>query len=338
MIDIRSDTVTLPTQKMREVMYTAIVGDDVYDDDPTVKELESYAADLLGKESSLFVPTGTFGNQLALFTHCKHGDEVILGDDSHIVQHEVGAASIIAGVQFRTLSSDNGILDTNEIKAKIREQDLHYPKTGLICLENAHSNGRVVPYNKMKEIYELAKKNNLPVHTDGARFFNAAEFLGIQAHELARLSDSIMFCLSKGLCAPVGSILAGNKAFIDKAKKNRKLMGGGMRQVGFLAAAGLVALKEMRSRLKVDHNNAKKIADALDKIACINVLKDNLDINMVFFTVNKKIKASEFVKFMLKKGIKINNPENSIWRFVTNNDLQEKDINLVINAIQLFFT
>lgn len=250
MIDLRSDTVTKPTKAMREAMYNAMVGDDVYGDDPTVNELEAYAAKLVGKEAALFVPSGTFGNQLALLTHCQRGDEVLLGDDCHIVQHEVGAAAVIAGVQLRTLISKKGILDPEEIRSKIREEELHYPRTGLICLENAHSNGRVIPLKAMASVREIALERQVPVHLDGARLFNAATYLKVDVKEITKYCDTVMFCLSKGLCAPVGSILAGSKSFIERGRKNRKLMGGGMRQAGVIAAAGLIALKEMPQYLK----------------------------------------------------------------------------------------
>lgn len=336
-IDLRSDTVTQPTQAMRDAMYKAEVGDDVYGDDTTVKELEAYAAQLVGKEAALFVPSGTFGNQLALFTHCRRGNEVILGDDCHIVVHEVGAASIIAGVHLRTLNSHNGELDPKEVKGKIRkeEDDIHYPGTGLICLENAHSNGRVISLQNMSNIYEIAKEAGVPVHLDGARLFNAASSLKVSPTEITKYSDSIMFCLSKGLCAPVGSILAGSKEFIARARKGRKLMGGGLRQAGFLAAAGIVALKEMRERLVDDHENASILADELAKIPGIKVNRDAVQINMVFFNMTETGIESEYlVKDFYKKGIKINPAENGEMRFVTNYWVSREDIHYIINCFK----
>lgn len=334
-IDLRSDTVTMPTQKMRDVMYHAEVGDDVYADDPTVRELEEYAANLVGKESALFVPSGTFGNQLALFTHCNRGDEVILGDDCHIVAHEVGAAAVIAGVQLRTLKSNKGELDPEEIASKIRGEDIHFPRTGLICLENAHSNGRVIPLRNMREIYGIAQQQGIPVHLDGARLFNAAVYLGVEAAELTRCCDSVMFCLSKGLCAPVGSILAGSKEFIDKARKGRKLMGGGLRQAGFLAAAGLVALKEMIQRLAEDHDNARLLGEELSKIPGIKVNLEDLHINMVFFDMSGTgCNTDGLVQAFFKKGIKINPEENGMMRFVTNYWVQRDDIYTIVEAVR----
>lgn len=226
-IDLRSDTVTKPTDEMRRAMAYAEVGDDVYGDDPTVNKLEKLAAEILGKEAALFVPSGTFANQLALFTHCNRGDEVIIGDDYHIVQHEAGAAGIISGVQLRTIETDRGALIPEVVEKKIRKvDDIHYPKTGLICLENAHSNGRVIRLENYEKIRNIAEKYKVPIHLDGARIFNAATFLKIQASEIAKYADSVSFCLSKGLCAPVGSLLVGNKEFIEKARKKRKIMGG----------------------------------------------------------------------------------------------------------------
>ncbi|MCT4607538.1 MAG: low-specificity L-threonine aldolase [Marinisporobacter sp.] len=336
-IDLRSDTVTQPTQKMRDVMYHAHVGDDVYEDDPTVRELEGYAAELVGKEAALFVPSGTFGNQLSLFTHCNRGEEVILGEDCHIVMDEVGAASVIAGVQLRTLQSNEGTLNPEDIKCRIRreEEDIHYPSTGLICVENAHSNGKVIPIENMKLIYEIAKEKSVPVHLDGARVFNAAAHLNVDVKEITKYCDSVNFCLSKGLCAPIGSILAGSKKFIEKAKKKRKLMGGGLRQAGFLAAAGIVALKEMRERLIEDHENAQLLGEELSRIQGITVASDHIHINMVFFDMSDTgYDADEFVTKMKEKGILINPPENGNIRYVTNYWVNKEDIEYIVQSMK----
>lgn len=335
-IDLRSDTVTQPTEEMREAIYKAKVGDDVYSDDPTVNELEEYAANVVGKEAALFVPTGTFGNQLALLTHCNHGDEVILGDDCHIVQHETAASSVIAGVQLRTLQSSKGELDPTEIEIRIRKKgDIHYPDTGLICLENAHSNGRVLSLDNMKRIFEVARKHGVPIHLDGARLFNASAYLKTDPKEITEYCDSVMFCLSKGLCAPVGSILAGSSSFIDKAVKGRKLMGGGMRQAGFLAAAGLVALKKMTSRLQKDHENAILLANKLAEIPGIEVNTEDVHINMVFFKVkNSKCDASKLTNQLSNRGIKVNPPENGIMRFVTHYWVSTEDIHFVADVMK----
>jgi len=334
-IDLRSDTVTMPTQRMRDAMYTAVVGDDVYGDDPTVLELEAYAAEVVGKEAALFVPSGTFGNQLALLTHCKRGDEVILGDDCHIVMHEVGAASVIAGVQLRTLKSNRGELNPEEIKGKIRGVDIHYPSTGLICLENAHSNGRVISLHNMRAVYEVAENHKIHVHLDGARLFNAAAHLQVDAKEITKYCDSVMFCLSKGLCSPVGSILAGTKEFIDSARKGRKLMGGGLRQSGFLAAAGLVSLKEMRDRLKDDHENALYMGQELSKIPGIQVMLDDIHINMVFFKMKGTgFNTDKLVEEFEKKGIIINPEEEGLMRYVTNYWVEKQDVDYVVQSMK----
>jgi threonine aldolase len=334
-IDLRSDTVTVPTQAMRYAMYNAEVGDDVYCDDPTVKKLEEFAADLIGKEAALFVPSGTFGNQLSLLTHCRRGDEVIVGDDAHIVVHEVGAASVIAGVQLRTLRSTKGELDPFEVESKIRGEDIHFPKTGLICLENAHSNGRVIPLKNMESIYAIAKKHSIPVHLDGARLFNAAASLKTDVKEITKYCDSVMFCLSKGLCAPVGSMLAGTKDFIDRARKGRKLMGGGLRQAGFLAAAGLVALKDMTSRLSEDHENALLLAEKLSEMPGISLNKEDIHINMVYFNASALgADLDELVQEFYNKGIKINPAENGEFRFVTNYWVGKEYIDYVMTTFK----
>ncbi|WP_097027096.1 low-specificity L-threonine aldolase [Clostridium peptidivorans] len=334
-IDLRSDTVTRPTEEMRKAMYNSEVGDDVYEDDTTVKLLEEYTATLVNKEAALFVPTGTFGNQLALFTHCIRGTEVILEENCHILQHEVGAPAIIAGVQLRPLKSNKGEMNPSEVEKTIRGEDIHFPETSLICVENAHSNGRVLSIQNMKEIYEVAKNHNLPVHLDGARLFNAAASLGVDAKEITKYCDSVMFCLSKGLCAPIGSMLAGSKEFISKARKKRKIMGGGMRQTGILAAAGMVALKDMRQHLKVDHENAEFLGEELSKIPGINVKLDQIHINMVFFSIEDlSIDGKLIVDEFYKKGIKINPPENGEFRFVTNYWVNKEHINMCVDILK----
>src|SRR5512133_2694224 len=244
-IDLRSDTVTRPTQAMREAMARADVGDDGYGDDPTVKRLEELGAALVGKEAALFVPSGTFGNQLALFTHCPHGSEVILDDGCHIVRHEAGAAAVIAGLQLRCVETGNGVLSPEAIRSRLRDpRDYHAPATGLVCLENAHSNGKAIALETMRLAYETCAENSIPVHLDGARIFNAAIALKTEAPRIAACADSVMFCLSKGLCAPVGSLLAGSRDFVERAHRKRKIMGGQLRQAGVLAACGIVALEE----------------------------------------------------------------------------------------------
>jgi threonine aldolase len=336
-IDLRSDTVTQPTQKMRDAMYIANVGDDVYEDDITIKELEEYVSTLTGKEAGLFVPSGSFGNQLSILTHTSKGSEVIVGDDSHIIQHEVGAAGLISGVQLRTIDSDSGVLAPQKIESKIRIiDDIHYPKTSLICLENAHSNGKVIPQTIMKQTYEIAKQHNIPIHLDGARVFNAATYLNIDVKEIIKYTDSTMFCLSKGLAAPVGSMIVGSKLFIENARKNRKLMGGGLRQAGFLAAAGLVALKEMIPNLKLDNEKAIYMAKELEKIEEVSINVSDVHINLVFFKIKTDKNLNCLQDFMLQNGIKINGHELNNFRVVLHHGVTMENIDKYISTLSEF--
>lgn len=333
-IDLRSDTVTMPPQAMKETMLEAVLGDDVYGDDPTVNELEAYAAELLGKEAALFVPSGTFGNQVALLTHTRRGDEVILASDAHIIAHEVGAAAVIAGVQLRTFDiMNNKEIPVSKIESMIREDDIHYPQTKLICLENALGNGCVVSLEDMAKVRAVADKHNLAVHLDGARIFNASTSLGVDVKEITKYVDTANVCLSKGLCAPVGSILVGSQSFIDRARKNRKLMGGGMRQAGVIAAPALYALKNMVGRLSIDHENASYMANRLEEIEGLNVLRERQDISMVFFTLPESvIKEADLVQGMFDHGIKINGTEDGEYRFVTHHGVVKEDIDAMMDV------
>lgn len=331
-IDLRSDTVTLPTDEMRFAMANAEVGDDVYEDDPTVIRLERLAASILGKESALFVPSGTFGNQLSILTHTLRGDEVIIPASNHIIVHEAGASAVIAGVQMRTLDCEDGMPSIERIHSAIRGEDLHYPRTGLICLENAHSSGRVLPIQYMENVYKLAKSNHVPLHLDGARIFNAAISLKVKPSEIASYADSVMFCLSKGLGAPIGSMLVGTEEFVRRARKGRKIMGGALRQVGIIAAAGIVALEKMIDRLHEDHENARYLSSLMEDIPGVKVMEDRLDINMVFFRLEDHAKnPGLIVDRMLSKGIKINPPEGYEWRFVTNLNVSRQDIERAVD-------
>lgn len=334
MIDFRSDTVTKPTWEMRVSMYESEVGDDIYEDDPTVKELENKAAELVGKEAALFVPSGTFGNQLALYTHCNRGDEVIVGDDAHIVAHESGASAVIAGVQLRTLNTNKGAMNIQEIDEKLRKEDnIHYPKTSLVCLENAYSNGRVLPLSYMEEIFNLVNAYGIKIHLDGARLFNAATYLEVDAKEITKYCDSVMFCLSKGLCAPIGSIIAGSNLFIEKARRKRKIMGGGLRQAGVLAAPGLVALDRMIPRLHNDHTLAIKLGKALSNIEDVQVFTEDIHINMVFCKLPERFDSIQFVDYLLQNQVKVNPSENGVWRFVTHHDIKEEHVDRLIELI-----
>jgi threonine aldolase len=341
-IDIRSDTVTQPTEAMRKAMAAAEVGDDVYGDDPTVNRLEALGAEMLGKEAALFVPSGTFGNQLALFTWCRRGTEVVLGEECHILVHEAGAPPVIAGVQTRGIPAPDGVLEPNAIRKRLRTQDLHAPATSLICLENAHSSGRVVPLAAMDDVRTAADERGLPIHLDGARIFNAAAALGCEAREIAKRADSVMFCLSKGLCAPVGSLLAGPGAFVEAARLKRKVMGGGMRQAGILAAAGIIALTEHTALLAADHARAKRLAQGLAKIEGIVVDQSAVEINMVFFShpaaadANAE-QAAHITQEFAKRGIRINPPEGGLFRFVTHYWIGDAELDAILAAAAAIF-
>lgn len=333
-IDLRSDTVTQPTDEMRAAMAAAEVGDDVYGDDPTANELERYAAELLGKEAAMFVPSGTFGNQVCVMAHTRRGDEILLDGNAHIYWHEVGAAAALSGVQTRGFAVNGREIDTAALAKMIRGDDIHEPPTGLICLENARSNGMVVSLDSMRRVKALASSRGIPVHMDGARLFNAAVALGVEPRELAACTDSVTVCLSKGLCAPVGSMVAGSAEFIVRARKCRKLMGGGMRQIGILCAAGLYALKHMTARLADDHANARYFAGRLEEIKGLKVDRDCLDINMVFFTLSEDIVTGQaLTQSLLERGIKINGGPGE-YRFVTNQGVGREDIDTVVKAMK----
>lgn len=335
LIDFRSDTVTHPTAEMRQAMFEAVVGDDVYGDDPTTNELERLAAEVLGKEAALFVPSGTMGNQLGVLVHTQRGQEIILGSNAHIFVHEVGAAAVLSGVSMRTLEYSGDLPEPDKIEAAIRAEDIHEPETSLICLENALSNGRVVPLHLMKEVYELSRRRRLSVHLDGARLFNAATYLGVDVKEITQYADTVNVCLSKALCAPVGSIFAGPANLVKRARKWRKLLGGGMRQTGFLAAPALLALQEMPRRLKEDHLNADYLAEKLGEIDSVTVLTERRDINMVFFRIDRaEEQLNQLPELLAKDDILINGQEtNGEWRWVTHKDITRSDIELAVNKL-----
>ncbi len=334
MIDFRSDTVSHPTPAMREAMYKADVGDDVYRDDPTTNRLEALAAEMTGKEAALFVPSGTMGNQLALMTHTRRGDEAIVSIHSHIFEHEVGAAAVLSALNLRPLSFENDVYDADLIEANIWSGDIHEPPTALICLENALANGRVVPLEEMKKIYAMAKKHGIPVHLDGARVFNAAASLGVDVKEIAACVDSLSCCLSKGLCAPIGAMLCGTKEFIERARKNRKMLGGGMRQTGILAAAGIIALTDMSKRLGEDHENARYLAGQLAKLPGVTVDPESVEINMVFAKLDWE-KVSELSPWLEERGVIIRGSGPS-FRFVTHYWITRDDIDRFIALLKEF--
>ncbi|RKD34626.1 low-specificity L-threonine aldolase [Thermohalobacter berrensis] len=336
-VDFRSDTITKPTEEMRKAMYEAEVGDDVYGEDPTINKLEELAAEKIGKEAALFVPSGTMGNQLALLTHTERGQEIILEENSHIFMFEVGGLAFLSGLQSKIVKGEDGILNSKVIKEAIRSKNIHFPQTGLICLENTHNmaGGVVTPLNRMEEIFKLAQQHRIPVHLDGARIFNASTYLDCDVKDIAKYCDSVMFCLSKGLCAPVGSILAGDKKFIEKAKKFRKLLGGGMRQAGILAAAGIIALEKMTHRLVKDHENLRKLAFGLDDIKGINIDKDKIQTNILMVNLKDTgYNSDSFVYEMKKEGVLATKIDEHTIRFVTHYHIDEKDIEYTLNVIK----
>ena len=337
-IDLRSDTVTVPTDQMRQAMFEAVVGDDVYGDDATINELERLAAERFGKEAACFMPTGTMSNQTAVFTWVKNrGDEVILPDNCHIVVHEAGAAAIIAGAQLRTVQNAAGEMPLDIVEYYIRKDptDIHQPATALISYENADSDGQVRSVEYMKSVWELAKKYDLPVHIDGARIFNAATYLGVDVKEMAQYADSISVCLSKGLCAPVGSVLVGSKEFIDLARRKRKILGGGMRQAGILAAAGIIALTEMTDRLQEDHDNAAYMAERLTEVKGLEVYQERQQINMVFFKLKEyPLDSQHLVAYMAENNVIINGEDNGMMRYVTNAYVSREEIDTVIELMK----
>lgn len=341
LVDLRSDTVTRPTPAMWKAMALAEVGDDVLGDDPTVKRLEALAAERLEKEAALFVPSGTMGNLAALLAHCGRGDEVILGDKSHTIVYEQGGMAALGGIMPRTLPNQpDGTLRLDEIEAAIRADNIHYPRTRLICLENTHNNCFGVPLTPAytAAVVALAQQHGLKVHIDGARIFNAAAALEVDVRELVRGVDSVTFCLSKGLCAPVGSVLCGSAAFIAEARRARKVLGGGMRQVGIMAAAGIVALKEMTLRLDADHACAQCLAEGLAAIPGIEVYP--VYTNMVYFGLNDAIPLSayEVTARLKERGVLVLPRDARSFRAVTHYWIDADAVDYALEAMRAVLT
>lgn len=337
-IDFRSDTVTWPTEAMRQAMAAAPVGDDVYGDDPTVLELEQAAAALLGKEAALFVASGTMGNQLAIMAQTRPTDEVILSERCHIVWHEAGAAALLSNVQMRCLPVTDGRMDLAKIEATVRKtpEDIHSPTTRLICLENADSDGNVPDLQYMRQVRQLADRYGISVHLDGARLFNAATALGVPAADIVREVDTVMFCLSKGLCAPVGSILAGSRATIDRARRLRKILGGGWRQAGVLAAAGLIALNDMTGRLADDHALAKQLAVEITALGPgWFELARAPQINMVFLQWSGyPLDGAALTERLRERGILVNPPDDGIWRLACHYWITAEDVQKLLQVLR----
>ncbi len=334
-IDLRSDTVTKPSKAMREAIFNAEVGDDVFGEDPTVIKLQQKCAELSGKQASLFVTTGCLGNQLAIKGHTVQGDEVICESEAHIFHYETSAPSIISNVQLHTIPGTNGVMNPDDIKSAIRSNEYYFPKTKLICFENTHNRagGTIQPIENIKEIYAFAKENNIKVHIDGARIFNASVETGISLKEYAKHCDSISFCFSKGLGAPVGSILCGNHEFISIAHKWRKILGGGMRQSGILAAAAIYALDNNIDRLKDDNDKANYFAKEISKLDGFGINPDNVQTNIVVFSYNKKSK-NDFIQILEKKGVRISSGSYDNLRAVFHMDVTMEEVRKAIEIIQ----
>jgi threonine aldolase len=334
-VDLRSDTVTMPTQQMREAMYKAEVGDDVYGEDPTVKELEELGARLTGKEAGLFVTSGTMGNQIAAMTHTKKSDEIICETESHIYYFEVGGLACLSGAQVRPVTAPRGILTAELIKQHIRGNNVHVPDTGLICLENTHNRagGTCHTLQGLADIQALAATYQIPVHMDGARVFNAAVATKVPVAQITQYADTVQLCLSKGLCAPVGSLLVGKKEWIDRARRFRKMVGGGLRQAGVIASAGIVALTQMVDRLQEDHDNARILGEALADIG-FSVDLETVQTNIVIVSVEPfGLKAEKFVDHMHSAGIKASDFGEYKVRFVTHHGITRTDIDHAISVI-----
>ena len=336
-IDLRSDTVTHPAPAMREAMYKAEVGDDVFGDDPTVNRLEAMAAERLGKEAAVFVASGTMGNLVALLTHCGRGDEVILGDASHTFLFEQGGMAALGGITpWPVPNQPDGTLRLEDIEKAIRGDNVHFPRSRLVCLENTHNmcNGTPLTTEYTAQAARLAHDRGLRVHMDGARIFNAAAALGVEVRELVREADSVMFCLSKGLCAPVGSLLCGSASFIAEARRARKVVGGGMRQAGVLAAAGIVALEQIASRMAEDHARAKRLAEGLAEIPGVEVAPAATNILYFWLTDEVSKTQDEVVDGLAERGVLLLGRLEGRFRAVTHYWIGDEDIERTIEAMR----
>ncbi|HEY9754237.1 MAG TPA: low-specificity L-threonine aldolase [Oculatellaceae cyanobacterium] len=334
-VDLRSDTVTHPTKTMRDAMYAAEVGDDVFGDDPTVNRLEEIAAERVGKEAGLFVPSGSMGNLVSVLTHCQRGDEIILGDRSHIFMSEQGNTAALGGVHARPLrNAANGQLDLDEIDAAVNDDDVHRARTRLISLENTF-NGRVLRPEYLDAVANIAAKHKLKMHLDGARIFNAAVALNTPVKTLTKHFDSVQFCFSKGLSCPVGSIICSDREFIKQARRNRKLVGGAMRQVGVLAAACIVALDEMVERLAEDHATAKQLAEGLANFSELEINAADIETNILFFHVKKAgLGARDLTEKLKESGVLMLPFGPNSVRAVTHYGITKEDINYTLDSFR----
>jgi threonine aldolase len=341
-IDLRSDTVTLPTQTMRQAIYDADLGDDVFGEDPTTNRLEKMAAERMGKEAAIMVASGTMGNLVSLLTHCKRGEEVILGDQSHTFLYEAGGMSALGGIHPHTVANQpDGKMRLEDIESAIRGNNIHFPRSRLICLENTHNRcyGSALTPQYIESVAKLAGERSLSVHLDGARIFNAAVALGVDVTELTRYTDSVTFCLSKGLSSPVGSVVCGTSQFIAEARRNRKILGGGMRQSGIIAAAGITALEQMVDRLAEDHENARRLAEGIARIPGLSIELNRIQTNIIYFNIaDEKFTAGKLVTRLADRGIKILSTGPSRLRAVTHYGISAEDINSTLAALNEVMT
>jgi threonine aldolase len=335
-VDLRSDTLTLPTPQMREAMARAEVGDDVWEEDPTVKRLEAMAAERLGKEAGLFVASGTMGNLVSVVSHTQAGQEVVLDLDSHIFNYEVAGSAVIGSVQMRPVKTARGFLAPEQVREALRPANIHVPPTGLVCIENTHNRhgGTCCTPEEIGAVAAVAHGANVPVHLDGARLFNAAVALRRDAREFTRDVDSVTFCVSKGLGAPVGSVVCGSRAFITRARRVRKMVGGGMRQAGVIAAAGVVALETMVDRLAEDHANARRLAAGIAKLPGLRVDLASVQTNIVIFGVERPRGTEELVAGCAARKVKIHAIGPTSIRCVTHKDVDAEDIERALDALR----
>lgn len=331
-MDFRSDTVTKPTQAMREAMANAPVGDDVYGDDPTVNKLEAWAAERHGFEAAMFTTSGTQANLLGLMAHCQRGDEYLCGQQAHNYKYEAGGAAVLGSIQPQPIENNpDGTLDFGKLKAAIKPDDSHFARTKLLSLENT-INGKVLPLTYLAEARQFVDEHGLSLHLDGARVYNAAVALDVDVIEIAKHFDSMTICLSKGLSAPIGSLLLGSKSFIERARRLRKMVGGGMRQAGILAAAGKLALTEQVAQLATDHANAKKLAEGLNAVAGFSVNADFVQTNIVFAKLDESVDINRIAEQLAVDGITIS-PSNPV-RFVTHKDVSSNDIDVLLEKLK----
>jgi threonine aldolase len=337
-IDLRSDTVTLPTQEMREAISSSVLGDDVFGEDPTTLELQKLSAQMMGKEAALLVPSGTMGNLVCTLTHCARGEEVILGDRSHTFLNEAGGMAALGGLHPRTvLNQPDGTIRLEDIESSIRGDNDHFPRTRLICLENTHNfcSGSPLTPEYTDGVVDLARRHALLVHLDGSRIFNASVALGVDVKRLTRNIDSVTFCLSKGLSAPVGSVVCGSRKFIAEARRTRKVLGGGMRQCGIIAAAGIIALDRMIERIAEDHENAHRLAAGIENIQGLSIDLPHIRTNIVFFNLTDgRLSEEKFLTELSKRGIQFLSIGSSRFRMVTHYGISADDIDRVLSSIR----